>query len=70
MKFCGGLTGSETRAMMDLLQRVREGGTTILYVEHDMKAIMSVCDRITVAEFRPEAGGGQAGRHSERPVSD
>lgn len=48
---CGGLSGAETRAMLDLFQQIREGGTTILYVEHDMKAVMSVCDRIAVLDF-------------------
>ena len=52
-------TGSETRAMMELLQRIREGGTTIMYVEHDMKAIMSVCDRITVLNFGQKLAEGK-----------
>jgi branched-chain amino acid transport system ATP-binding protein len=58
-EICGGLTGGETRAMMSLLQRVREGGTTIMYVEHDMKAIMSVCDRITVLNFGRKLAEGK-----------
>jgi branched-chain amino acid transport system ATP-binding protein len=58
-EICGGLTGAETRAMMDLIQRVREGGTTIMYVEHDMKAIMSVCDRITVLNFGRKLAEGK-----------
>jgi branched-chain amino acid transport system ATP-binding protein len=58
-EICGGLTGAETRAMMGLLQRVRESGTTIMYVEHDMKAIMSVCDRITVLNFGRKLAEGK-----------
>lgn len=58
-EICGGLTGSETSAMMDLVQRVRESGTTIMYVEHDMKAIMSVCDRITVLNFGRKLAEGK-----------
>lgn len=58
-EICGGLTGAETRAMMDLLQQVRESGTTIMYVEHDMKAIMSVCDRITVLNFGRKLAEGK-----------
>jgi ABC-type branched-subunit amino acid transport system ATPase component len=42
-----------------LLQRVRESGTTIMYVEHDMKAIMSVCDRITVLNFGRKLAEGK-----------
>ena len=58
-EICGGLTGSETHAMMDLLHTVREKGTTIMYVEHDMKAIMSVCDRITVLNFGQKLAEGR-----------
>jgi branched-chain amino acid transport system ATP-binding protein len=58
-EICGGLTGAETRAMMDLLHRIREEGTTIMYVEHDMKAIMAVCDRITVLNFGQKLAEGK-----------
>jgi branched-chain amino acid transport system ATP-binding protein len=34
-----------------LFRRLRSEGTTILYVEHDMRAVMSVCDIITVLNF-------------------
>ena len=58
-EICGGLTGAETRAMLELLHRIRESGTTIMYVEHDMKAIMSVCDRITVLNFGQKLAEGK-----------
>jgi branched-chain amino acid transport system ATP-binding protein len=50
-EICGGLTPKETRAMLDLLQRIRRNGTTIMYVEHDVKAIMAVCDRVMVLNY-------------------
>jgi len=31
-----------------LLREIRKKGTTVIYVEHDVKAITSVCDRILV----------------------
>lgn len=58
-EICGGLNGGETRAMMGLIQRLRKSGTTIMYVEHDMKAIMSVCDRITVLNFGRKLAEGK-----------
>ena len=58
-EICGGLTSAETRAMLDLLQRIREGGTTLMYVEHDMKAVMAVCDRITVLNFGQKLAEGK-----------
>jgi branched-chain amino acid transport system ATP-binding protein len=58
-EICGGLNSTETRAVLDLVQRIREGGATIMYVEHDMKAIMSICDHITVLDFGQKLAEGK-----------
>ena len=57
-EICGGLNTTETRSILDLIQRIRENGATIMYVEHDMKAVMSVCDRITVLDFGQKLAEG------------
>lgn len=46
-----GMNPEETRQMMGLIESVRSRGVTILLVEHDMKAVMGLCDRITVLNF-------------------
>ena len=47
-----GLSPSETAFVMTKLQTIRtQGGTSIILVEHNMKAVMGVCDRITVLNF-------------------
>lgn len=38
----------ETSTVLDLLNKVREKGITILLVEHNMDAVMRICDRIVV----------------------
>jgi branched-chain amino acid transport system ATP-binding protein len=43
-----GLNPTETVQAMELVTRIRDRGATILMIEHVMKAIMSVCDRIIV----------------------
>ena len=58
-EICGGLNSTETRAMLDLVQRIRERGATVMYVEHDMKAVMSICDRITVLDFGQKLAEGK-----------
>jgi len=58
-EICGGLTAAETKIMLNLLQTIRQSGTTIMYVEHDMKAIMSICDRITVLNFGQKLAEGK-----------
>ncbi|MCY3878462.1 MAG: ABC transporter ATP-binding protein [Rhodobacteraceae bacterium] len=46
-----GMNPEETRTMMGLMEKLRDSGRTILIVEHDMRAIMGLCDRITVMNF-------------------
>jgi branched-chain amino acid transport system ATP-binding protein len=43
-----GMNPNETMSMIEKIQRIRETGITVLIVEHDMRAIMSLCDRIVV----------------------
>jgi branched-chain amino acid transport system ATP-binding protein len=45
-----GLAMQETRDVMDLLRTLRRRGLTVLLVEHDMRAVMDLCDRITVLD--------------------
>jgi branched-chain amino acid transport system ATP-binding protein len=43
-----GLNATETAQAMELVTKIRKRGITILMIEHVMKAIMSICDRIMV----------------------
>ena len=43
-----GLNPTETAEAMELVSRIQREGTTVFMIEHVMKAIMSVCDRIIV----------------------
>jgi len=46
-----GMNAEETGRMMELMRKLRDSGVTILLVEHDMHAIMGLCDRITCMSF-------------------
>jgi len=46
-----GMNPEETRHMMELTRKIRGFGITIILVEHDMKAVMGLCDYITVLNF-------------------
>ncbi len=46
-----GMNPEETNHMMDLTRKVRESGITIVLVEHDMKAVMGLCNYLTVLNF-------------------
>ena len=43
-----GMNPQESRNLMDLIRRIRDKGITILLIEHDMKVVMGVCDRVVV----------------------
>jgi len=43
-----GLTPSEIQSSVELIQKIRSQGTTILFVEHVMSAVMALADRIAV----------------------
>jgi branched-chain amino acid transport system ATP-binding protein len=43
-----GLTPTETAEAMELVKRIRDKGITVFVIEHVMKAIMGICDRIMV----------------------
>ena len=46
-----GLNPTESARMIDLIRKIRDGGVTIVMVEHVMKAIMSLSDRIMVMDL-------------------
>ena len=47
-EICGGLNPTETGIILDIICGVRQKGATIVFIEHDMKAVTSICDRIVV----------------------
>lgn len=54
-----GLNESETMQLAKLLKEIRERyQTTILLVEHDMRLVMDVCDRICAISFGEKLGEG------------
>ena len=46
-----GMNASETLTLRKLLQDIRRDGTTILLIEHDMRLVMNVCDRVLVLDY-------------------
>lgn len=46
-----GLTPNELTDLQNLVLRIRQQGTTVLIVEHLMRLIMQLCDRIMVLQF-------------------
>jgi len=46
-----GMNPAETQALRKLLDRIRADGVTILLIEHDVRLVMNVCDRVLVLDY-------------------
>jgi branched-chain amino acid transport system ATP-binding protein len=55
-----GMNATETAGLRGLLEDIRRDGTTILLIEHDMKLVMSVCDRVLVLDYGKKIAEGPA----------
>ncbi len=53
-----GLNDTETQGMKELIKKMRERSITILLVEHDMKLVMGISDRIIVLNFGKKIATG------------
>ena len=53
-----GMNLDESGRVMDLVKTIRGHGTTILLVEHNMKAVMGTCERIVVLNFGQKLAEG------------
>ena len=53
-----GMNPTETGEMVERIKRIRERGMTIVIVEHDMKVIMGVSDKITVLNYGSKIAEG------------
>jgi len=46
-----GMSGAETGEIMKLISRIKDAGVTVMLVEHDLRVVMGVCDRVVVLNF-------------------
>lgn len=53
-----GFNPSEKTALMGLIKKIRDDGYTVLLIEHDMRLVMGVTDRIVVLEFGRKIADG------------
>ena len=53
-----GMNATETAGLRRLLEKVRNDGTTILLIEHDVKLVMGLCDRVAVLDYGKKIAEG------------
>jgi branched-chain amino acid transport system ATP-binding protein len=62
-----GMNLDESGRVMDLVKTIRSRGTTILLVEHNMKAVMGTCERVVVLNFGRKLAEGTPAQVSTHP---
>src|SRR4029453_16253641 len=55
-----GMNATETASLKGLLANIRREGTQTPLIEHDMKLVMSVCDRVLVLDYGKKIAEGPA----------
>src|SRR4029077_3527831 len=64
-----GMNATETTALKQLLERIRGNGVTLLLIEHDVKLVMGLCDRVAVLDYGEKiAEGAPAAVQCDRKV--
>ena len=46
-----GMNATETGQLKRLIERIRADGITVMLIEHDVKLVMGLCDRVAVLDF-------------------
>jgi branched-chain amino acid transport system ATP-binding protein len=63
-----GFNPAEKARLMDLIRKVRDQGITVLLIEHDMRLVMGVTDRIVVLEFGRKIAEGTPAEVQDNPA--
>jgi branched-chain amino acid transport system ATP-binding protein len=62
-----GMNPTEVIEMMTTIRRIRNMGITILLIEHNMKVIMGMCERIVVLDYGRKITEGSPNEVSQNP---
>jgi branched-chain amino acid transport system ATP-binding protein len=53
-----GMNAAESLALRKLIQAIRKDGITVLLIEHDVRLVMNVCDRVMVLDYGQKIADG------------
>jgi len=53
-----GMNATETENLKALLQTIRDHGITVMLIEHDVKLILGLCDRVSVLDYGKKIAEG------------
>jgi branched-chain amino acid transport system ATP-binding protein len=62
-----GLNEQESLELMALIRQIRDSGITVLLIEHDMKVVMGICERIVVLDYGKKIAEGTPAEVQSNP---
>jgi branched-chain amino acid transport system ATP-binding protein len=62
-----GMNATETAELRRLLEKIRCDGVTILLIEHDVKLVMGLCDRVAVLDYGRKIAEGEPAHVQKDP---
>jgi branched-chain amino acid transport system ATP-binding protein len=62
-----GMNPAETEELMQTIRRIRDLGITVVLIEHDMRLVMNICDRVTVLHYGRKIAEGTPQEIKENP---
>ncbi|WP_246613431.1 ABC transporter ATP-binding protein [Paractinoplanes bogorensis] len=63
-----GFNPAEKEELLQLIRKIRDTGVTVLLIEHDMRLVMGVTDRIVVLEFGKKIAEGTPAEVRDNPA--
>jgi len=63
-----GMNPPEKRALQGLIRSIRDAGHTVLLIEHDMRVVMGISDRVTVLDFGRKISEGSPAEVQQDPA--
>ena len=63
-----GMNATETASLKSLLERIRRDGVTLLLIEHDVKLVMGLCDRVAVLDYGSKIAEGAPAEVQNNPA--
>jgi branched-chain amino acid transport system ATP-binding protein len=63
-----GMNATETAELKQLLERIRADGMTLLLIEHDVRLVMGLCDRVAVLDYGKKIAEGAPAAVQRDPV--
>jgi branched-chain amino acid transport system ATP-binding protein len=63
-----GMNATETAALRKLLEAIRAQGMTLLLIEHDVRLVMGLCDRVAVLDYGRKIAEGDPGQVQRDPA--